>query len=266
LKPNVIMASGMNPDEYGKVFSRATQRAILMATDISEYDASQKIWSQTIERLLMDWCGIPEEFIETFMMLKTERLFIIPSLLKMKVFYKKDSGSTETLWHNSFLRLCISAYIYEYDDLVIIFFVGDDDLIEAINLQLNKAHIVQLESLGMKVKIDDSPVPTFCNFLFTEKGRFVDLVNRAAKLQSKQFSTVDDLKAYQESVKEWISNIRTQSDLEYVTEITGYKYGLEPIAVKLLYQHMKTFTEKNPEEFFNRELCWQLIRVVTGPE
>jgi len=212
LKENVIMASGADHQRIGDSVKILTKNQEKKATDIGEFDTCQKLWSRTVESKTMDWCGIPEEFTTTFMKIKTMRIFIVPNLLKMKVFDKKDSGSTETLWNNSLLRLAISAYIYEYDDLVYIIFVGDDDLIEAYNLVLNLVHCAQLELIGIKIKIDNSKVPTFCNFLITEHGRYVDLVNRAAKLQSKQFRKVEEIAAYQTSVADWLKSIRTQHD------------------------------------------------------
>jgi len=160
------------------------------------------------------------------------------------------------------LRLAISAYIYEYDDLVYIIFVGDDDLIEAYNLVLNLVHCAQLELIGIKIKIDNSKVPTFCNFLITEHGRYVDLVNRAAKLQSKQFRKVEEIAAYQTSVADWLKSIRTQHELEYVAEVTAYKYGLIPQAVKILYSYLKTFTQKDPVELSIKNMNLVVVQSV----
>jgi hypothetical protein len=90
------------------------------------------------------------------------------------------------------------------------------------------------------LKIDFTPVPTFCGYI-VNRTFVIDVIAMTVKLGNRLFFDDYDLVEYQRAVGEWLSSISNLHRYNAMVHTVGYKYGVDPSIVHSFYSFLSRF-------------------------
>jgi hypothetical protein len=183
----------------------------MIENDFTEYDSSQsELTIQFESDILLLACGNPE-LVELYKEHRTNWNTSTPGLVHMRGYAKKHSGEPFTIDFNTILNIAICGAIYEFDGLCCALFKGDDSLIMAGAIGLNKFAERKLSEFGFESKVIQRDVCEFTGYVVTEYGFYPDYVRRFIKAISKCFVDEEDFLEMQNAIVDYVSVVKNRS-------------------------------------------------------
>uniref|UniRef100_A0A6A7FNW2 Replicase n=1 Tax=Hirondellea gigas TaxID=1518452 RepID=A0A6A7FNW2_9CRUS len=148
-----------------------------LSCDISEQDTSKNEATDLFMRWLYNACGVPDDVLDILEKPNVSWSMSHPNVTT-HVDYQFQSGRADTLFSNTMHTIGTIGYSFDFDELVVALFQGDDCLIRATNLQKTPFFYERL-------KLNDHEVGDFVGFLVGKKDIYIDYVRIAAKAITK---------------------------------------------------------------------------------
>jgi len=240
--------------------------------DISEQDTSKSEATDMFMRWIYTQCGVPDSIVDIMEKPNVDWTMDAGDV-KMKVKYQFQSGRADTLFSNTMHTIGLIGMSFDFDELQLALFQGDDCLIKARGLEPNK-HCYH------RLKIDYNPIGEFVGFLVSDEDLHLDLPRIAAKTLSKSISTDERREELMLAVRDLLSLIKTPITIHTTKMATLLKYrdALHEGDVEVIYTFLVDFARAStafspssmgrgyaPDCVSRRKACTALTSIYTIP-
>lgn len=254
LKDEVIFANGLNDNDLSNIFNASnfnqyTDQAI--ECDFSKFDKSQDLLTQAFTRKVLKLFGLhSDEILDLYFEHCANWTLNQPTLFKLQGQAKKHSGEPGTLFNNTTLNMAIITSLFEFEDIKLLLFKGDDSLMLCKSYKINEPFEKLLkETIQLPTKIFTGKVPQFCGLFFASGICVYDLLRAATRLGSANITDEERFKEMKQAAKDWFQTINNDSDITIAAHCTELYYGLDPGDGILLYSYVERFSRMSYDTY-----------------
>jgi len=184
--------------------------------DISEQDTSKSEATDMFMRWIYRLCGVPDSIVDIMEKPNVDWTMDAGDV-KMKVKYQFQSGRADTLFSNTMHTIGLIGMSFDFSELQLALFQGDDCLIKARGL-------TPTDLCYHRLKIDYNPVGEFVGFLISDEDLHLDLPRIAAKTLTKSIATDERREELMLAVRDLLSLIKTPIAIHMTKMATLAKY------------------------------------------
>jgi len=148
-----------------------------VSCDISEQDTTKSKCTDDFMRRVYRLVGVPDHVIDIIEKPNKE-WHISTGNTSARVKYQYQSGRADTLFSNTCHTMGVAGMSFDFDDLALALFQGDDFMMRASKIE-------RTFDFFEKLKVDECPIGDFVGFLITQKSLFLDIPRIAARLMTK---------------------------------------------------------------------------------
>nr|QED22692.1 non-structural polyprotein [Hepatitis E virus] len=194
--------------------------------DFSEFDSTQNNYSLDLECTIMAECGMPEWMINLYHLIRSAWVLQAPQE-GLKGYWKKHSGEPGTLLWNTVWNMAVIAHCYNFQDLSMAAFKGDDSVV-CCSLYTTSASAAGLISgCGLKLKVNFNDVGAFAGYIVCPGvGVVKDVVRFVGRLTEKNWGPGDDrMQELTEAVRDFLNAIKNSTNLVCMMNSMYYGFG-----------------------------------------
>lgn len=254
LKDEIVFANGLNDNQLAMIFNASnfnqfTDQAI--ECDFSKFDKSQDLLTQAFTRKVLKLFGLhSDEILDLYFEHCANWTLNQPTLFKLSGQAKKHSGEPGTLLNNTTLNMAIITSLFEFEDIKLLLFKGDDSLMLCRSYKINEPFERLLkETVQLPTKIFTGKVPQFCGLFFAAGTCVYDLLRAATRLGSANIMDLDRFKEMKQAAKDWFQTINSDSDITIAASCVELYYGLDPGDGELLYSYVERFSRMSYDTY-----------------
>jgi len=173
-------------------------------SDFKMFDANQNRFTQLLEKLVLRYLGVSEEFIKAYYA-NRESYTIQSQSVRARVKDSKTSGEPGTLLLNTIVAAVIANFLLRGDGPAAFAIKGDDGFKYQSNLSIDEQRKQEvLEHVNLEIKLNISGTAEFCGYAIAG-GSFVPSVFRALdRVLGKRFRDYAHFCEYQKSLRDWV--------------------------------------------------------------
>nr|BBE36496.1 nonstructural polyprotein [Hepatitis E virus type 4] len=155
--------------------------------DFSEFDSTQNNFSLGLECIIMEECGMPQWMIRLYHLVRSAWVLQAPKE-SLRGFWKKHSGEPGTLLWNTVWNMAVIAHCYEFRDLKVAAFKGDDSVVLCSDYRQSRHAATLIAGCGLKLKVDFRPIGLYAGVVVAPGlGTLPDVVRFAGRLSEKNW-------------------------------------------------------------------------------
>nr|BAE79643.1 nonstructural protein [Paslahepevirus balayani] len=155
--------------------------------DFSEFDSTQNNFSLGLECIIMEECGMPQWMIRLYHLVRSAWVLQAPKE-SLRGFWKKHSGEPGTLLWNTVWNMAVIAHCYEFRDLKVAAFKGDDSVVLCSDYRQSRNAAALIAGCGLKLKVDFRPIGLYAGVVVAPGlGTLPDVVRFAGRLSEKNW-------------------------------------------------------------------------------
>nr|BBF24307.1 polyprotein [Paslahepevirus balayani] len=155
--------------------------------DFSEFDSTQNNFSLGLECIIMEECGMPQWMIRLYHLVRSAWVLQAPKE-SLRGFWKKHSGEPGTLLWNTVWNMAVIAHCYEFRDLKVAAFKGDDSVVLCSDYRQSRDAAALIAGCGLKLKVDFRPIGLYAGVVVAPGlGTLPDVVRFAGRLSEKNW-------------------------------------------------------------------------------
>jgi len=186
-KPGVFLGYGHSRDRFRRLVKRRLQKVKrrpeakftqCFNVDISEQDTTKNAATRAYNRLIFSLIGCPDEVLDILeqpnVAWKVEMADV-----KVNVVGQYQSGRPDTLCSNTTHSMGEVGRAFDWDGLHVAMFQGDDSHIQGVGIRYARPKTF--------LKVEESPVGSFLNYLITTDDVYLDIPRVAIKLLSREY-------------------------------------------------------------------------------
>jgi DNA-binding protein Fis len=213
---NVVYDNGMSEDEFLGKMNSAMSGVPAVATngviDATACDSGQGPFTQLIERRIYTRLGVSSEFLDWYFSFR-EHYVMQSRYVRANMKYVKTSGEPATLLGNTILMAALMNGLIRGKGPMCMAMKGDDGFKRQMGMHINKDLVKQIRKFTpLEFKLDlDVPI-TFCGYALSGGVLHSNLVRKLIKIASHRFRDYEHFTEYQESLRDWISQIGSEPE------------------------------------------------------
>nr|QSD99264.1 ORF1 protein [Hepatitis E virus] len=186
LPPNIFYGDAYEESVFAAAVSGAGS-CMVFENDFSEFDSTQNNFSLGLECVVMEECGMPQWLIRLYHLVRSAWILQAPKE-SLKGFWKKHSGEPGTLLWNTVWNMAIIAHCYEFRDLRVAAFKGDDSVVLCSDYRQSRNAAALIAGCGLKLKVDYRPIGLYAGVVVAPGlGTLPDVVRFAGRLSEKNW-------------------------------------------------------------------------------
>nr|QSD99246.1 ORF1 protein [Hepatitis E virus] len=186
LPPNIFYGDAYEESVFAAAVSGAGS-CMVFENDFSEFDSTQNNFSLGLECVVMEECGMPQWLIRLYHLVRSAWILQAPKE-SLKGFWKKHSGEPGTLLWNTIWNMAIIAHCYEFRDLRVAAFKGDDSVVLCSDYRQSRNAAALIAGCGLKLKVDYRPIGLYAGVVVAPGlGTLPDVVRFAGRLSEKNW-------------------------------------------------------------------------------
>nr|UWV18089.1 ORF1 protein [Paslahepevirus balayani] len=186
LPPNIFYGDAYEESVFSAAISGAGS-CMVFENDFSEFDSTQNNFSLGLECVIMEECGMPQWLIRLYHLVRSAWILQAPKE-SLKGFWKKHSGEPGTLLWNTVWNMAIIAHCYEFRDLRVAAFKGDDSVVLCSDYRQSRNAATLIAGCGLKLKVDYRPIGLYAGVVVAPGlGALPDVVRFAGRLSEKNW-------------------------------------------------------------------------------
>nr|QSD99318.1 ORF1 protein [Hepatitis E virus] len=186
LPPNIFYGDAYEESVFAAAVS-GSGSSMVFENDFSEFDSTQNNFSLGLECVVMEECGMPQWLIRLYHLVRSAWILQAPKE-SLKGFWKKHSGEPGTLLWNTVWNMAIIAHCYEFRDLRVAAFKGDDSVVLCSDYRQSRNAAALIAGCGLKLKVDYRPIGLYAGVVVAPGlGTLPDVVRFAGRLSEKNW-------------------------------------------------------------------------------
>nr|UXN85572.1 ORF1 [Paslahepevirus balayani] len=187
LLPSNIFYGDAYDDSVLSAAVSSAKDCMVFENDFSEFDSTQNNFSLGLECVLMEECGMPQWLIRLYHLVRSAWILQAPKE-SLKGFWKKHSGEPGTLLWNTVWNMAIIAHCYEFRNLQVAGFKGDDSMVLCSDYRQSHNAATLIAGCGLKLKVDYRPIGLYAGVVVAPGlGVLPDVVRFAGRLSEKNW-------------------------------------------------------------------------------
>nr|BBF24313.1 polyprotein [Paslahepevirus balayani] len=186
LAPNVFYGDAYEDTVLAAAVAGASGCKVF-ENDFSEFDSTQNNFSLGLECIIMEECGMPQWMIRLYHLVRSAWVLQAPKE-SLRGFWKKHSGEPGTLLWNTVWNMAVIAHCYEFRDLKVAAFKGDDSVVLCSDYRQSRDAAALIAGCGLKLKVDFRPIGLYAGVVVAPGlGTLPDVVRFAGRLSEKNW-------------------------------------------------------------------------------
>nr|WAO97493.1 ORF1 [Paslahepevirus balayani] len=186
LAPNVFYGDAYEDTVLAAAVAGAPG-CMVFENDFSEFDSTQNNFSLGLECIIMEECGMPQWMIRLYHLVRSAWVLQAPKE-SLRGFWKKHSGEPGTLLWNTVWNMAVIAHCYEFRDLEVAAFKGDDSVVLCSDYRQSRDAAALIAGCGLKLKVDFRPIGLYAGVVVAPGlGTLPDVVRFAGRLSEKNW-------------------------------------------------------------------------------
>nr|UXX22705.1 nonstructural polyprotein [Paslahepevirus balayani] len=186
LAPNVFYGDAYEDTVLAAAVAGAPDCKVF-ENDFSEFDSTQNNFSLGLECIIMEECGMPQWMIRLYHLVRSAWVLQAPKE-SLRGFWKKHSGEPGTLLWNTVWNMAVIAHCYEFRDLKVAAFKGDDSVVLCSDYRQSRDAAALIAGCGLKLKVDFRPIGLYAGVVVAPGlGTLPDVVRFAGRLSEKNW-------------------------------------------------------------------------------
>nr|ALN69915.1 nonstructural protein [Hepatitis E virus] len=241
LPQNVFYADAYDDSVFSAAVSGA-KASMVFENDFSEFDSTQNNFSLGLECAIMEECGMPAWLIRLYHLVRSAWILQAPKE-SLKGFWKKHSGEPGTLLWNTVWNMAIIAHCYEFRNLQVAAFKGDDSMVLCSDYRQSRNAATLIAGCGLKLKVDYRPIGLYAGVVVAPGlGALPDVVRFAGRLSEKNWGP-DPERAEQLrlAVCDFLRKLTNVAQL--CVDVVSRVYGVSPGLVHNLIGMLQTIAD-----------------------
>nr|ALM55661.1 ORF1 protein [Hepatitis E virus] len=228
LPPNIFYGDAYKESVFAAAVSGAGS-CMVFENDFSEFDSTQNNFSLGLECVVMEDCGMPQWLIRLYHLVRSAWILQAP-MESLKGFWKKHSGEPGTLLWNTVWIMAIIAHCYEFRDIRVAAFKGDDSVVLCSDYRQSRNAAALIAGCGLKLKVDYRPIGLYAGVVVAPcLGTLPDVVRFAGRLSEKNWGSgperAEQLRLAVCDFLRGITNV-AQVCVDVVSRVYGVSLGL----------------------------------------
>lgn len=227
----IIATHGSDEDiskEYAAMVAEVPEHRKWVCADVEQWDSMFQDFMAQLSVLLMRTIGMSEWVCTFFYEFRTHWTMIIQTqygYIKLSGKWKQTSGNPFTILCNTLCNLGLIYHIYEFKNLHLALFKGDDSAVYCDGAKLSPEGQLFLLDSGFVLKVHVDDVGEFAGFLLTPYGFFPDVLRYACKFVGKVYRDPEHFTEAKTSVSARIAVVKSQEQLNFGCVATERHYG-----------------------------------------
>nr|AYA00981.1 nonstructural protein [Hepatitis E virus] len=241
LPPNVFYGDAYEDSVFSAAIAGASS-CMVFENDFSEFDSTQNNFSLGLECAIMEECGMPQWLIGLYHLVRSAWILQAPKE-SLKGFWKKLSGEPGTLLWNTVWNMAVIAHCYEFRDLRVAAFKGDDSVILCSDYRQSRHAAALIAGCGLRLKVDYRPVGLYAGVVVAPGlGALPDVVRFAGRLSEKNWGPgperADQLRL---AVCDFLRRLTNVAQV--CVDVVSRAYGVSPGLVHNLIGMLQTIAD-----------------------
>lgn len=252
LKNHVIYENRMTDSQMREALNEAMRSCPTCAkcgvSDFKMFDASQNRFTQAIEKYLLRYLGVSEEFIAHYYA-NRESYVIQSDYIRASVVDSKTSGEPGTLLLNTFVAAVIANFLLRGNGPCAFAVKGDDGFKYQANLAIDECRKQEvMEHVALEITLNVSGQAEFCGYAIVG-GQYVPSVFRAMdRVLGKRFRDYAHFCEYQKSLRDWLDKNESERSMIIAANATMYAQPVETAAAA--YNLVQSMAHINEDQFY----------------
>jgi hypothetical protein len=261
---NIQLSQGMSDAnisnffvEHGELFN--DPKLVKMTADFSEFDTAQEEIGTLSSAVILRSAGIPENLVGWYLarrkewtLLNRDSVFDLSVLTTVPGTWKQHSGQPFTLTGNAIFNMSAMGMVYNYKNLKLAAFKGDDSIIIAERIEkiyLGEKLIVDL--CGFKIKVQTPAICEYIANIITPHGHFFpDVIRRVSRVLTKVYSDHADWTEQKLSLCDCLDVVKDDEMYDLGLQAAMLYYEQEGIKITIEEIHamfitLKTLSQKD---------------------
>ncbi|AVP32821.1 polyprotein [Rocahepevirus ratti] len=225
LPPNVLYGDQYAPETLSSLVESANFMRVF-ENDFSEFDSTQNNFSLALECEIMVEVGMPLWLVNLYHLIRSAWVLQAPQE-GLKGVWKKHSGEPGTLLWNTVWNMAVIAHCYEFQDLAVAAFKGDDSVV-CCSMYTSMARAADLiTGCGLKLKVNFNDVGSFAGLIVCPGvGVVCDVVRFVGRLTEKNWGPGSErTEELREAVVDFLKKIANCTNLVCMLNSMYYGYG-----------------------------------------
>ncbi|APG39844.1 polyprotein [human hepatitis E virus genotype 2a] len=239
LLPQAVFYGDAYDDSVFSAAVAGASHAMVFENDFSEFDSTQNNFSLGLECAIMEECGMPQWLVRLYHAVRSAWILQAPKE-SLRGFWKKHSGEPGTLLWNTVWNMAIIAHCYEFRDLQVAAFKGDDSVVLCSEYRQSPGAGSLIAGCGLKLKADFRPIGLYAGVVVAPGlGALPDVVRFAGRLSEKNWGP-DPERAEQLrlAVQDFLRRLTNVAQI--CVEVVSRVYGVSPGLVHNLIGMLQT--------------------------
>lgn len=241
-KKHVVFANGVPEKQLGdQVAPLLADEGIDIESDFTECGFTQGSATRRAELKIYSILGVLTQPLIAYHTIMIKRKMQCQHF-SIWIEEGKNDGATNTLLGNDNWCILVNIGVWDLRGVKFIFQKGDDNNIRADSAKMNKYNFKMFKELGVQLKIEeDKPVVRFINWFWEPTGSYPDLLYRCIKVVSKLFESEEQLKEYQEAVRDCLHDLRTHEEYMKASACASVYWGISLEEMNYLIGYLNHF-------------------------
>nr|BAP86929.1 non-structural protein [Paslahepevirus balayani] len=241
LAPNVFYGDAYEDTVLAAAVAGASGCKVF-ENDFSEFDSTQNNFSLGLECIIMEECGMPQWMIRLYHLVRSAWVLQAPKE-SLRGFWKKHSGEPGTLLWNTVWNMAVIAHCYEFRDLKVAAFKGDDSVVLCSDYRQSRDAAALIAGCGLKLKVDFRPIGLYAGVVVAPGlGTLPDVVRFAGRLSEKNWGPGPD-RAEQLRLAVCDFLRRLTNVAQVCVDVVSQVYGVSPGLVHNLIGMLQTIAD-----------------------
>nr|ALL34463.1 nonstructural protein [Hepatitis E virus] len=210
--------------------------------DFSEFDSTQNNFSLGLECIIMEECGMPQWMIRLYHLVRSAWVLQAPKE-SLRGFWKKHSGEPGTLLWNTVWNMAVIAHCYEFRDLKVAAFKGDDSVVLCSDYRQSRNAAALIAGCGLKLKVDFRPIGLYAGVVVAPGlGTLPDVVRFAGRLSEKNWGPgLERAEQLRLAVCDFLRKLTNVAQV--CVDVVSQVYGVSPGLVHNLIGMLQTIAD-----------------------
>nr|WDW25668.1 MAG: non-structural polyprotein [Hepevirus sp.] len=225
LPDNVLYGDQYTADRFSNLVEQATFRRVF-ENDFSEFDSTQNNFSLALECEIMVECGMPVWLVNLYHLIRSAWVLQAPQE-GLRGVWKKHSGEPGTLLWNTVWNMAVIAHCYEFQDMAMAAFKGDDSVVCCSLYTCTGRAAELITGCGLKLKVNFNDVGAFAGSIVCPGvGVVQDVVRFVGRLTEKNWGPdAARMAELVEAVRDFLSKISNCTNLVCMLNSMYYGFG-----------------------------------------
>jgi hypothetical protein len=256
MSKRIIIATGRAEAEISQIASELLasedwDNLYKFLNDFTQWDSTNHEGILSFECWVLSLAGMPDVLVKRYRLNKSQWKQVMHTddgTVVLDGLWKQHSGIAYTLLFNTINNACLCAGFIEWEGLVFAAFKGDDSIIIAKHITIDRESEQLIGECGMLMKAHLDRTPEFTGFVLTKHGYFPDVVKKAARVLTKKIidnKYFEDLRA---NVKADLACVTTPEAMQAGIFALTQHYREEGVFfsthdIELIYFYLQDFVD-----------------------